>query len=58
MAGRVFHGAGPVAHGTRLADLIASFDAVIVDGAATDQVVAGVAVARYGAEQVRLQQIV
>ena len=58
MAGRVFHGAGPVAHGTRVADLISGFDAIIVDGTATEQVVAGAALARYGADQVRLQQIV
>jgi hypothetical protein len=58
MAERVFHGAVPVAHGTRVSDLIAGFDAIIVDGTATEQVVAGVAVACYGVEQVRLQQIV
>ncbi|GAA3302502.1 DUF4262 domain-containing protein [Dactylosporangium vinaceum] len=58
IAGRVHHGAGTIAHNTRVADLIAGFDAVIIDGTPTDQIIPSAAIARYGADQVRLQQVV
>ena len=58
MAKRVFDGAGPIAHGSRISDLIVAYDAIIVDGTATPQVQPNAAFARYGADQVRLQQIV
>jgi hypothetical protein len=51
-------------HGTRwhhrdlVDDLIADHDAAIIDGTANDLILAGTANARYGADHVRLQQIV
>jgi hypothetical protein len=45
-------------HGARIGDLIADYDAVIVDGEASDTINPGAAIARYGADRVRLQQIV
>ncbi|MEV6932101.1 DUF4262 domain-containing protein [Dactylosporangium sp. NPDC051485] len=57
MAERVLND-GPVAHGTRMHQLLAGYDAVIIDGRPTDEVTPGAAIARYGADRVRLQQIV
>ncbi|MEV6932229.1 DUF4262 domain-containing protein [Dactylosporangium sp. NPDC051485] len=51
-------GDGPVVHGTRVQHLLAGYDAVVVDGRPTERVRPAAATARYGAEQVRLQQIV
>jgi Domain of unknown function (DUF4262) len=45
-------------HRQRVADLLAGYDAVIIDGTAHDLIVPGTAHARYGAEHVRLQQVV
>jgi Domain of unknown function (DUF4262) len=58
MAGRVYDQARRFHHGERITDLIACYDAVIVDGDATDVLLPGAANARYGPDQVRLQQIV
>lgn len=44
MARSVFHGTGPIAHATRMADLIAGLDAVIIDGAPTGQITPSAAV--------------
>ncbi|MGI5214847.1 DUF4262 domain-containing protein [Plantactinospora sp. CA-290183] len=45
-------------HGTRITDLIAGYDAIIVDGEATSIIIPRAANARYGADQVKLQQVV
>lgn len=45
-------------HRQRIADLLAGYDAVIIDGVAHDLLNPGTAHARYGSDQVRLQQIV
>jgi hypothetical protein len=43
-------------HGQRISNLLAGYDAVIIDGHATDIIIPGAAVARYGAAQVHLKQ--
>ncbi|MEV0810952.1 DUF4262 domain-containing protein [Micromonospora sp. NPDC050200] len=58
LAGRVYDRAERFGHGQRVSDLIAGYDAVIVDGAAVDALHPGAAFARYGDERVRLQQVV
>ena len=45
-------------HLQTIGDLLRGFDAVIIDGAPTDALHAGLALARYGAQRVRLQQVV
>jgi hypothetical protein len=45
-------------HGQRINDLIAGYDAVLVEGAPIDALPPGVAIARYGHHQVRLLQVV
>jgi hypothetical protein len=58
LAGRVYDQARRFAHGQRIGDLIAGYDAVIVDGPPRGDLLPGVAIARYGRDQVRLQQVV
>ncbi|WP_019030727.1 DUF4262 domain-containing protein [Salinispora arenicola] len=48
LAARVYNRAERFTHGQRISDLIADYDAVIVDGAPTDQLHPGAAIARYG----------
>jgi hypothetical protein len=58
LAGRVYDKAERFSHGQRITDLIAGYDAVIVQGPATDDLLPGAAFARYGREHVQLQQVV
>jgi uncharacterized protein DUF4262 len=58
VAARVYDKAQRFTHGQRISDLIDGYDAIVVDGDPTEQWWPGVAVARYGREQVRLQRIV
>ncbi len=58
LAGRVFDTAARFTHGQRIADLLVGYDTVIVDGPGTEALHPGAALARYGADRVRLQQIV
>jgi len=45
-------------HGQRISFLLAGYDAVIIDGPATDVLYPGAAYDRYGTDRVRLQQVV
>lgn len=45
-------------HGQRIRDLIAGYDAIIIDGPPTNDLLPGMAIARYGRARVRLQQMV
>ncbi|MFI7650290.1 DUF4262 domain-containing protein [Micromonospora sp. NPDC049460] len=56
-AARVYDQAERFTHGQRLGDLIAGYDATIIDGAPTDQLHTGAAIARCGDQHVRVQQI-
>jgi len=58
LAGRVYDRADRFRHGQRIGDLLAGYDAVIVDGPATEALYPGAAYARYGTDRVRLQQVV
>jgi hypothetical protein len=58
LASRVYDKAERFTDGQRISDLIAGYDAVVVDGAPTDELLPGVAIARYGRDRVRLQQVV
>jgi hypothetical protein len=58
LARRVYDTAERFAHGQRITDLIAGYDAMIVDGDATEDLYPGAAFSRYGQDRVRLQQIV
>jgi hypothetical protein len=58
LAGRVYDKAERFTHGQRVSDLIAGYDAVLVEGAPIDALQPGVAIARYGRDQVRLMQVV
>jgi Domain of unknown function (DUF4262) len=58
LAGRVYDQTARFTHGQRLGDLLAGYDAVIVDGPATEQLYPGAAYARYGTDRVLLQQVV
>lgn len=58
LAGRVYDTAVRFGHGQRIGDLVVGYDAVIVDGPATEMLYPGAAYARYGADRVRLQQVV
>lgn len=58
MARRIFDRAERFTDGQHIHDLIAGYDAVLVDGAATEALHPGSTYARYGADRVRLQQIV
>jgi Domain of unknown function (DUF4262) len=57
LAARVCYGGLRVTHEQRI-DLLAGYQAVIVEGEATEQLLPGTAIARYGADRVRLAQIV
>jgi uncharacterized protein DUF4262 len=58
LAGRVYHKAARFTRGQRVTDLLAGYDAVIVQGPATGELHPGAAFARYGKDRVHLQQIV
>jgi len=58
LARRVYDQAARFTHGQRIGDLLEGYDAVIVDGPATDALYPGTAYARYGTDRVRLQQVV
>ncbi len=55
---RVFDQAARFSHGERLSDVLAGYDAIIVDGSPNDDLHPGVAFALYGPDKVRLQQLV
>ncbi len=58
LAGRVYDTAARFTHGQRVSDLLAGYDAAILDGPSTEDLQPGTAYARYGRDRVRLQQIV
>jgi hypothetical protein len=58
MARRVHDTAARFHHGQRITDLLIGYDAVVVDGPATEVLFPGAAYARYGTDRVRLQQVV
>jgi hypothetical protein len=58
LATRVYDQARRFTHGERIGDLIVGHDAVIVDGPPREELLPGVAIARYGRDRVRLQQVV
>ncbi|MFI7493078.1 DUF4262 domain-containing protein [Micromonospora echinaurantiaca] len=58
LARRVHDRAERLTHGQRVTDLLAGYAAVIIEGPATEALHPGAAYARYGADGVRLQQIV
>lgn len=58
LADRVYDTAARFTHGQRLADVIHGLPTVIVDGPLNDTLWPGSAVARYGRDKVRLQQLV
>jgi hypothetical protein len=58
MGRRVFDRAERFSHGQAISDLIVGYVAVVVEGPAHADLVAGAASAHYGREQVRIQQIV
>lgn len=58
LARRVYDKAERFTHGQRISDLIAGYDAIIIDGPPTDELLPGMAIKRYGRDQIRLQQLV
>ncbi|WTI11287.1 DUF4262 domain-containing protein [Micromonospora sp. NBC_00821] len=58
LARRVDDRAERFTHGQRISDLIAGHDAIIIDGSTTHDLLPGLAIARYGRHQIRLQQLV
>jgi hypothetical protein len=58
LARRVYDQAQRFTHGQRIPDLLVGYDTVIVTGPSTDDLHPGAALARYGPDRVRLQQIV
>ena len=58
LARRVYDKAERFTHGQRISDLIAGYDAIIIDGPPTDELLPGMAINRYGRDQIRLQQMV
>jgi hypothetical protein len=58
LAQRVFDRAERFTAGQRISDLLAGFDAIIVEGPATEALYPGVAFAQYGQDSVTLQQVV
>lgn len=58
LARRVYDRAEQFTHGQRVSDLIAGYDAIIIDGSPTHDLLPGMAIARYGRHQIRLQQLV
>ncbi|MFV2114218.1 DUF4262 domain-containing protein [Micromonospora sp. LOL_025] len=57
LAARAYDQAERFTHGQRLGNLIAGYDVTIIDGAPTEQLHPAAAIARYGHQQVRVQQI-
>lgn len=55
---RVFDQATRFTHGERLSDVLAGYDAIIIDGTPTEHLHPGIAFALYGRDKVRLQQLV
>ncbi|MCT2280958.1 DUF4262 domain-containing protein [Micromonospora chalcea] len=58
LARQVYNKAERFTHGQRLNDLIAGYDAIIIDGPPTDELLPGLAISRYGRDRIRLQQMV
>jgi Domain of unknown function (DUF4262) len=58
LAQRVIDHSAQLTHGQRLTDLIAGYDAALVDGPITQDLYPGTAIGRYGADRVALRQIV
>ncbi|MGC4808741.1 DUF4262 domain-containing protein [Micromonospora sp. DT233] len=58
MAHRVYQRAQPLTADHRVEDLLLGYDAVIIEGQATEALHPGAAYARYGKDHVRLQQVV
>ena len=58
LALRVYDKAERFIHGQRVTDLLAGYEAAIVEGPATTALHPGAAFGRYGRQRVRLQQIV
>ncbi|MFG1904916.1 DUF4262 domain-containing protein [Micromonospora carbonacea] len=54
----VYDKAERFAHGQRIIDLIAGYDAIIIDGPPTDELLPAMAINRYGRDQIHLQQLV
>ena len=57
LASRVYDRAERFSPGQRIADLLAGYDAVIIEGTAAGELQPNAAFARYGHDRVRLQQI-
>ena len=58
LAQRVWYRAERFSHGSRIDDLIDGYDAVVVDAQPTGPITPEAAIARYGVDRVRLQQVV
>jgi hypothetical protein len=58
LATRVYDRAQRFTAGQRISDLLVGYDAIIVDGPATEALHPGAAFARYGKNKVSLQQVV
>ncbi|MFJ2081298.1 DUF4262 domain-containing protein [Micromonospora chokoriensis] len=58
LASRVYDKAERFTHGQRISDLIADYDAIIIDGPPTDELLPGAAISRYGRDHIRIQQMV
>lgn len=58
LAARFFGRAQRFASGQRINDLLDGYDAIIIEGPPTDDLYPGAAIARYGKDRVRLQQVV
>jgi hypothetical protein len=58
LASRVIDQAARFTHGQRITDLLAGYDVIIVEGPSTEALHPGAAYALYGADRVRLQQVV
>lgn len=58
LARRVYDKAERFAHGQRISDLIAGYDAIIIDGPPTEELLPAMAINRYGRDRIRLQQMV
>jgi len=58
LAKRVYDRAERFTAGQRISDLLVGYDAVIVEGPATEELHPGAAIARYGKDKVALQQAV
>ena len=58
IAGRVHHHRAQYTHGQRVDDLLAGYDAYLIDGPPTPDLWPGTALDRYGHHRLRLRQIV